>query len=128
MRKAVSSRLSAVGSFQGMILSRGTAVAVALVMAVVGIIGCASSPKKPGTGFRSLEATVVSREFEPPGSGGASYAGSGNYYLVFEAKDADATATYRFQVTKSQYTRYTEGSHVQILLADNELREIRPAK
>lgn len=127
MKRAVSSQLSAVGRSR-MVFHDGISTVVLLVMMTVGIIGCASSPKKPGTGFRSLEATVVSREFEPPGSGGASYAGSGNYYLVFEAKDDDATATYRFQVTKTQYTRYTEGSRVQILLADNELREIRPTK
>lgn len=90
--------------------------------------GCASSPKKPGTGFRTLEATVVGREFDPPGSGGASYAGTGNYYLVFEAKDAEATATFKFQVTKMQYNRYTEGSRVQIVLADNELRDLRPLR
>lgn len=90
--------------------------------------GCASSPKKPGTGFRTLEATVVGREFDPPGSGGASYAGTGNYYLVFEAKDAEATATFKFQVTKIQYNRYPEGSRVQIVLADNELRDLRSLK
>lgn len=128
MREAASCRLSALSPLRGIVLLRGISVSLLMAMAFAGISSCASSPKKPGTGFRSLEATVVSREFEPPGSGGASYAGSGNYYLVFEAKDGDATATYRFPVTKTQYTRYTEGSRVQILLADNELREIRPAK
>lgn len=128
MKKAISSQLSALSPLRRIVLLRGISVSLLMAMAFAGISSCASSAKKPGTGFRSLEATVVSREFEPPGSGGASYAGSGNYYLVFEAKDGDATATYRFQVTKTQYTRYTEGSHVEILLADNELREIRPGK
>jgi len=101
------------------------ALAAAAILATVA--ACASTSKKPGTGFRTLDATVVGRDFEAPGSGGASYAGTGNYYLVFEARDGEATATLRFQVTKVQYSHYTEGSHVQIVLADNELRDIRPA-
>jgi len=100
----------------------------AAALAAVAAGGCASSPKKPGTGFRSLEATVVGRAFEAPGSGGGSYAGSGTYYLVFETRDGDATATFRFPVTKIQYNRYPEGSRVQIVLADNELRDIRPSR
>ena len=97
-----------------------------LALAIGATLACASTPKKAGTGFRTLEATVVERHYDPPGSGGASFAGSGNYYLVFEAKDGEATATYRFEVTKMQYSRYVEGSHVQIVLEDNELRDLRP--
>lgn len=104
------------------------AFALLLGGALLFVAGCASSPKKPGTGFRTLEATVVGREFDAPGSGGASYAGSGNYYLVFETKDGEATATFKFQVTKIQYNRYTEGTRVQIVLADNELRDVRPLR
>ena len=83
---------------------------------------CSSAPKKPGTGFRVLEATVVSRDFEAP----ASARSNGIYYLVFEARDGEATATYKFEVTKTQYSRYPEGSRVQIVLADNDLRDIKP--
>lgn len=101
------------------------ALALAFVLSAV-LAGCSSAPTKPGTGFRTLDATVVSRDHEAPGTGGASFAGTGNYYLIFEARDAEATATFRFQVTKTQYDRYQEGSHVQIVLADNELRDIRP--
>ena len=97
--------------------------AVGLVL-VAALVACSSAPKKAGTGFRTLDATVVSRDYEPP----ASAASNGVYYLVFEARDGDATATYKFQVNKMQYTRYTEGSHVQIVLADNELRDIKPVQ
>ncbi len=102
----------------------------ALLLVVVAFAGsaCASSKGRSDSGFKSLEATVVDREHEAPGSGGAGYAGTGNYYLVFEAKDGEATARYRFQVTMMQYTRYTEGSHVQIVIGDNQLRDIRPLR
>jgi hypothetical protein len=105
---------------------RRVLLAVGVAGMLAALAACASTPKKPGTGYRTLEATVVERHYDPPGSGGASFAGSGNYYLVLEARDAEATATYRFEVTKMQYNRYVEGSHVQIVLADNELKDLRP--
>jgi hypothetical protein len=97
----------------------GVAVAVALAA------GWASSKRDPNVGYKSLEATVVERQYDPPGSGGASYAGSGNYYLLFEAKEGDATAHYRFPVTQQQYLRFTEGTHVQLFIENNNLRDIR---
>ncbi len=100
-------------------------MAAALVALVLLSAACASS-KDSSRGFKSLEATVVDREHEAPGTRGASFAGTGNYYLVFEARDGDATVRYRFQVTLSQYNRYVEGSRVQLLIADNLLRDIRP--
>jgi hypothetical protein len=103
--------------------------AFALLAALsIGASGCASSkkPQAADAGFRTLDATVVGRDYEPPGSGGASYAGSGNYYLVFEAREGEANATYRFPVTRVQYQRYLEGSHVRIVLAGHDLRDIRP--
>lgn len=100
-------------------------IAAALVAIVLLSTACASS-KDSSRGFKSLEATVVDREHEAPGTGGASFAGTGNYYLVFEARDGDATVRYRFQVTLIQYNRYVEGSRVQLVIADNLLRDIRP--
>jgi hypothetical protein len=97
----------------------GIAVAVAL------IAGCASSKRDPNAGYKSLEATVVERQYDPPGSGGASYAGSGIYYLLFEAREGDATAHYRFPVTQQQYSRFPEGTHVQLFIENNNLRDIR---
>jgi hypothetical protein len=107
-------------------VKRAAASAAVVALLLAALSACASSPKKPGTGFRTLEATVIDRQYDPPGSGGASYRGNGNYYLVFETRDGDATATFKFEVTKIQYNRYTEGSRVRIVLADNDLRDIKP--
>ena len=101
-------------------LRAGTLIALAALA-----IGCASSGDD---GWKVLEATVVGREHQSPGEGGASYRGTGNYYLVFETREGDATATYTFLVNERQYARYTEGSRVQITIADNNLREIRPLR
>jgi len=96
-----------------------------IAFALVVLSGCASSKRDPNLGYKSIDATVVERQHDPPGSGGASYAGTGNYYLLLEAKEGDATAHYRFQVTQQQYIRFTEGTHVQLFLENNNLREIR---
>lgn len=108
--------------------ARRVAVLALLVAAAVAGFACASSKTRSDAGFKALEATVVDREHEAPGSGGASFAGSGNYYLVFEARDGEASVRYRFQVTMIQYNRYTEGSRVQIIVGDNQLRDIRPLR
>jgi hypothetical protein len=100
-------------------------VAMVLVAAVLLAPACATS-KNPSRGFKTLEAMVVEREHEAPGTGGASFAGSGNYYLIFEARDGEAIVRYRFQVTPTQYSRFVEGSRVQLLVADDRLRDIRP--
>jgi hypothetical protein len=90
---------------------------------------CASTTSSSHAGSKVLDAVVIEREYEPPGSqGGGSYRGSGNYYLSFEAQDGDRTARYRFPVTHQQYARYTEGTRVQLVLLDDILREIRPGK
>jgi hypothetical protein len=101
------------------------AIAISLTLGATIQAGCASSSKDPFLGTKSLEATVVERQYDPPGSGGASYAGTGNYYLVFEGREGEATAHYRFRVTQQQYMRFQEGSHVQIVIVDNNLKSIR---
>jgi hypothetical protein len=101
------------------------AVAISLLLATLLVPACASSSKDPFVGTKSIDATVVERQYDPPGSGGASYAGSGNYYLVFEGKEGEATSHYRFPVTHQQYNRFPEGSHVQLIIVDNNLRQIR---
>ena len=98
--------------------------AIVLIAAALVAPACATS-KSPSRGFKTLEATVVEREREAPGSGTASFAGNGNFYLIFEARDGEATVRYRFQVTQAQYSRYVEGTRVQILVADDQVREIR---
>jgi hypothetical protein len=104
-----------------------------LILAIgVVLAGCASSKPNPssgsqaGKGFRTLEAVVVDRTYDPPGSGGTSFGSSGAYYLAFEAQDGGATAHFRFPVTRTQYQRFVEGTHVELVLADDRLREIRP--
>lgn len=109
--------------------SRAAALALVLAAALFGS-ACASGGSKARSdrAFKSLEATVVDREHENPGSGGASFAGNGNYYLVFEAREGEATVRYRFQVTMVQYNHFTEGTRVQIVVGDNQLRDIRPLR
>jgi len=111
---------------------RGIAVLGVLTVLALALSACASAKKpnpasgsKAGKGFRVLEAVVVDRAFAPPGSPGTTLGGSGAYYLEFEARDGEATAHYRFEVTRIQYTRYVEGTHVQLVMADDQLREIR---
>ena len=106
-------------------MTRARAIGISLLLAGAVGSGCASSSKDPFVGSKSLDATVVERQYDPPGSGGASYAGTGNYYLVFEGNEGGATAHYRFPVTRQQYMRFLEGSHVQLVIVDNNLRQIR---
>jgi hypothetical protein len=102
---------------------------VATLFALFALLaGCASSSTDPFVGTKTLDATVVEKQYDPPGTGGAGYAGIGNYYLLFEAKEGDATAHYRFRVTQQQYNRFGEGSHVRLVVVDNNLRDIRRAE
>ena len=103
---------------------RGSVAIAALAAALSA--GCASASKDPFAGSKYLDATVVERQYDPPGTGGASYAGTGNYYLLFEAREGDATTHYQFRVNHQQYLRFQEGAHVQLVIVDNNLRDIRP--
>ena len=110
-------------------MSRSRAPGVLFLLAALLFSACASGGSKdPFVGSKAIEATVVERQYDPPGSGGASYAGSGNYYLVFEGREGDATSHYRFAVSRQQYNRFPEGSHVQLVIVDNNLRQIRSAE
>lgn len=97
---------------------------------VFSLMACASGKPNPasgsqaGKGFRTLDAVVVERSFEPSSVGSA---GGGVYYMGFEAKDGEATVHYRFPVTRVQYNRFSEGDHVQLWMADDRLRDVRPA-
>ena len=108
------------------------AVSVAgLLPAALLLLSCATSAKSPGgssagKGFRVLDAVVVARIYDPPGSPGTTIRGDGNWFLEFEANDGGATAHYRFPVSRNQYNRYQEGQRVQLIMADNQLRDIRP--
>jgi hypothetical protein len=101
----------------------------AALLFCVALAGCASSSgKKPdsGLGTRTLECVVVDREHDSPGGSGSSYRGNGNYYLVFEAREGQATSRYRLEVTRQQYARFEDGTRVRITLQNNILTDIRP--
>jgi|GEM_PF-1706744 hypothetical protein len=117
------------------------ALASALLLAVLlGGGACASSKpaptdlaaapappkKKKDTGVKVLRGVVVERERDAPGEGGAGYQGLGSYYLIFEVRDGEATARYRYQVNQQQWFRYPEGSPVRITLQNNFLQDIKP--
>jgi hypothetical protein len=106
-------------------------IAALLLTAGFALVSCSSRPKPPTQsaakrGFRVLEAVVVARIYDPPGAPGTTMRGDGNWFLEFEAQDGGATAHYRFPVSRTQYNRYQEGQRVQLIMADNELRDIRP--
>ena len=107
-------------------MSRRTVLSAggAAIFAAALVSACATS-KDPMLGHKALEATVVERRYDPPGTSGASYRGSGNYYLVFEAREGESTSRYTFQVTQSQYQRFQEGANVRIIVVDGNLRDIR---
>jgi hypothetical protein len=104
---------------------------VLILTAGCALVSCSSSPK-PATqsaakrGFRVLDAIVTGRIYDPPGSPGTTMGGSGSWTLEFEATDGNATAHYRFPVSRSQYNRFQEGQRVQLVMADDDLRDIRP--
>ena len=102
-----------------------------LLPAWLAAASCSSTPPKASSSrinrdFKTLEAVVTDRIFASPGSPGTTISGNGSWFLEFEAKDGDATAHYRFQVTRDQYNRYHEGQRVQLIVANEELRDIRP--
>ena len=109
-------------------MNRRTLSAAALISCLV-LSACASGSGKksdPGLGTRTLDCIVASREHDSPGSNGASYKSTGNYYFVFEAKEGQATSRYRLEVTRQQYMRFEEGDRVRITLNNNILVDIRP--
>ena len=102
-----------------------------LLAAGCALVACSSSPRPPTQsaakkGFRVLEAVITARIYDPPGSPGTTISGDGNWFLEFEARDGDALAHFRYPVSRTQYNRYQEGQHVQLVLADDQLRDIRP--
>jgi hypothetical protein len=89
------------------------------------LLACASKGGS-GTGIKILEGVVVEREHDTPGTGGAGFQGTGNYYLVFEVQDGAAMARYRYQVSYQQWFRFPEGTRVRITINNNFLQDIRP--
>jgi hypothetical protein len=110
-------------------MNRRTLSTAALLACLV-LAACASASGKKksdsGLGTRTLECIVVGREHDSSGSNSASYRGTGNYYLVFEAKEGQATSRYRLEVTRQQFMRFEDGDRVKITLNNNILVDIRP--
>jgi hypothetical protein len=102
-------------------MNRTSRIAVVAAFGAVLIWSCASSGGggKSGAGYRTLDAVVTDRRTETGPTGQMTY------YLGFEAKDGDATAHLVYEVTRDQFLRNPEGTHVKLSLADNQLREIR---
>jgi hypothetical protein len=102
-------------------MKRTSRVAAAAALAAMLFWSCASSGGGGSSsgGYRTLDAVVTDRRTE------AGPTGQMTYYLGFEAKDGDATAHLVYEVTRDQYLRNPEGTHVKLSLADNQLREIR---
>ncbi len=104
----------------------GKRLSVALLVSALLALSCSSkTASSRGTGNKVLEGVVVERDHDAPGAGGAGFQGTGNYYLVIEAKDGDATAHYRYQVSYRQWFRFPEGSHVRITIRNNFLQDIQ---
>jgi len=105
------------------------------LLALVAVAACSSGGSKttkadPTLGTRTLICTVSQKEHDTSGSSGAaSYRnpGTGNYYIVFEAREGQATSRYRFEVTRQQYARYEEGDRVRLTLNNNILVNIQPS-
>lgn len=108
-----------------LLISASVAVACAGNKPAAGGSGTRTAAKKTETGNKVLEGLVVERDREAPGTAGASYQGTGNYYLVFEVQEGQATARYRFQVSYRQWFRFPEGSHVRVTIRNNFLQDIK---
>jgi hypothetical protein len=109
-------------------MNRRTLSAAALCCLALAACSSGSGRKPdPALGTRTLDCLVVGREQDSGGSSASSYSRStGNYYLVFETKEGQATARYRLEVTRQQYMRFEDGDRVKITLNNNMLTDIRP--
>jgi predicted small secreted protein len=97
-----------------------------VLVATLLVLSSCASQKGSGTGIKILEGVVVDRGQDAPGSGGSGYQGAVAYYLVFEVRDGEALARYRYSVSYQQWFRFPEGSHVRITLNNNFLQDVRP--
>jgi hypothetical protein len=86
---------------------------------------CATSTSKDsGLGTRTLECVIEEKGQENPSSA-SGYRTGGNYYMVFEAREGQATSRYRLEVTRPQWQRFQQGQRVKITLNNNILVDIR---
>ncbi len=111
-------------------------LSAALLVSTLLVGACASSAKTSavsapppakkdgGLGTRTLECVIEEKGTEGP-STASGYRTGGNYYMVFEAREGQATSRYRLEVTRQQWQRFQEGQRVKITLNNNILTDIR---
>jgi hypothetical protein len=99
-------------------------LSAAVLVSCLLVAACATS-KDSGLGTRTLECVIEEKGQEGPSSA-SGYRGTGNYYMVFEAREGQATSRYRLEVTRQQFQRFQEGQRVKITLNNNILVDIRP--
>jgi hypothetical protein len=87
------------------------------------LASCATS-KDSGFGTRTLECVIDEKGLESPSSA-SGYRTGGNYYMVFETREGQATSRYRLEVTRAQWQRFQQGQRVKITLENNILTDIR---
>ena len=80
--------------------------------------------KDSGVGTRTLDCVIEEKGTESPSTSSA-YRTGGTYYMVFEAREGQATSRYRLEVTRQQWQRFQEGQRVKITLNNNILVDIR---
>ena len=83
-----------------------------------------ATKKDAGVGTRTLDCVIEEKGTENP-STASGYRTGGNYYMVFEAREGQATSRYRLEVTRQQWQRFQEGQRVKITLNNNILVDIR---
>jgi hypothetical protein len=101
-------------------------VLVAAALAAAVLASACASQGDASVGAHTLEAVVVERSAAPGSSGGSNPPGAPNYYLVFETREGQATARYRYEVTQQQWFRFPEGSRVRITLRNHILIGLQP--
>ncbi len=104
---------------------RQRTIVAALLTGIFLMSACASGKKDPTAGTRVLRAVVSERDHESSASTASGYQGAGSYYMVFEVQEGQASSRYRLEVSRQQFYRYPEGSHVEITLQNNILIDIR---
>ena len=102
------------------------AVLVSSLLAGACAASNSAAPKKDtGIGTRTLDCVIEEKGQESPSSASGYRSSGGNYYMVFEAREGQATSRYRLEVTRQQWQRFQEGQRVKITLNNNILVDIR---
>jgi hypothetical protein len=104
-------------------------LSAAVLVSCLLVGACAASStgaakKDSGIGTRTLDCVIEEKGQESPSSS-SGYRTGGNYYMVFEAREGQATSRYRLEVTRQQWQRFQEGQRVKITLNNNILVDIR---